>query len=158
MDQGTDCIIFDLDGTISDPSEGIARCVNHALERYGYEPVDPGRVAPLIGPPLTEIFEELLGTVDDDRMLGLVAAYRERYAETGYRENVLYDGIRETVVALAASGYRMGICTSKRADYAAKIVDMLDRFDQLDLVEALATGIYPGPYSASVPSTTSGGM
>ena len=74
MDQGTDCIIFDLDGTISDPSEGIARCVNHALERYGYEPVDPGRVAPLIGPPLTEIFEELLGTVDDDRMLGLVAA------------------------------------------------------------------------------------
>ncbi len=119
-----DCIIFDLDGTISDPSEGIAKCVNHALERYGYEPVDPGRVAPLIGPPLTEIFEELLGTVDDDRMLGLVAAYRERYAETGYRENVLYDGIRETVVALAASGYRMGICTSKRADYAAKIVDM----------------------------------
>ena len=135
MIQGIDCIIFDLDGTISDPSEGIAKCINHALDRYGYKPVDPDRVAPLIGPPLTEIFEALLGPVDDDRMLGLVAAYRERYAAVGYRENVLYDGIGDAIVTLSALGYRMGICTSKRADYAAKIVDMFGLAGYFEFVD-----------------------
>jgi phosphoglycolate phosphatase len=135
MIQGIDCIIFDLDGTISDPSEGIAKCVNHALGRYGYKPVDPDRVAPLIGPPLTEIFEQLLGVVADDRMLDLVDTYRERYAKIGYRENVLYDGIGETVRLLHHSGYRLGICTSKRADYAVKIVDMFGLGSYFEFVD-----------------------
>ena len=54
-------IIFDLDGTISDPFEGISRSVNYALEARGYDAVEPARIRPMIGPPLTEIFVHLLG-------------------------------------------------------------------------------------------------
>lgn len=123
-------LIFDLDGTISDPFEGISRSVNYALETLGYEIVDPERIRPMIGPPLTEIFEYLLGSLADSRMLELVASYRDRYAATGYAENVIYEGIPETIESLSVHGYTMGICTSKRADYAASIIEMfgLQRF------------------------------
>jgi len=116
--------LFDLDGTISDPFEGIYKSVNHALDEHGYEPAEPGEVRSMIGPPLTEIFASLLGPLDDNRMLGLIDSYRDRYASVGYAENVIYDDMPEIVTALHESGYRMGVCTSKRADYAAKIVDM----------------------------------
>jgi phosphoglycolate phosphatase len=117
-------LIFDLDGTISDPFVGISRCINHALETLNYEPVDPERIRPMIGPPLTEIFEHLLGTLPEQDMLALVDKYRERYATVGYTENKVYDDIPGIIAQLADSGYHMGICTSKRADYAQRIVEM----------------------------------
>jgi len=117
-------LIFDLDGTISDPSEGIFRCVNFALEGHGYKPVTLERVQRMIGPPLTEIFEHFLGPLPDDRMLALVESYRERYAEIGYSENIIYDCVPELIRSLTTNGYTLGICTSKRADYAASIVRM----------------------------------
>ena len=116
--------LFDLDGTISDPFEGIYKSVNHALDEHGYEPARPGQVRSMIGPPLNEIFVSLLGPLDENRMLELIDSYRDRYASVGYAENVIYDDMPEIVTALYESGYRMGVCTSKRADYAAKIVDM----------------------------------
>jgi phosphoglycolate phosphatase len=78
----------------------------------------------MIGPPLTEIFEHFLGSLDEDRMLGLVARYRERYADIGYRENIIYEHIAELIHKLAASGFVLGVCTSKRADYAERIIEM----------------------------------
>ena len=117
-------LLFDLDGTISNPFEGISKCVNHALAAHGFDPAPPERIRRMIGPPLTEIFEELTGALTDAKMLDLVNAYRERYATSGYAENVVYPGIADALAALAGRGYRLGICTSKRADYAAKIVEM----------------------------------
>lgn len=117
-------IIFDLDGTISDPFEGISRSVNYALEARGYDAVEPARIRPMIGPPLTEIFVHLLGDVGCSRMDDLVASYRERYASIGYAENSLYAGMPEAIAALSAAGRQLGVCTSKRADYAARIVEM----------------------------------
>jgi phosphoglycolate phosphatase len=113
-------IVFDLDGTISDPFVGISRSINYALESLDYDPVDPERIRPLIGPPLTEIFEILLGALRERDMLGLVDKYRERYASIGYSENRIYDDIPTIIEQLAGRGYRMGICTSKRADYAQR--------------------------------------
>ena len=117
-------LIFDLDGTISDPSEGIINCVNHGLDACGYAHAAPDAIRRLIGPPLTEIFESLTGDVDEQNAVHFVNAYRERYAVSGYRENVLYPAIPGVVSKLAATGASMGICTSKRADYAEKIIDM----------------------------------
>lgn len=128
-------LIFDLDGTISDPSDGIARSINHALEAYGYEPVGPSRVQRMIGPPLTEIFEHFLGPLPEERMLGLVDAYRDRYAEIGFRENTLYDGMAAVISGLAALGFQMGVCTSKRADYATRIVEMFGLLDHFSFVD-----------------------
>lgn len=122
--------LFDLDGTISDPFDGIFNSINHALEGFGYDPATAEQVHAMIGPPLNEIFESILGPVDKRRMIGLIDRYRDRYAAIGYRENIIYDGMADIIRQLHASGCRMGVCTSKRADYAAKIVAMfgLDGF------------------------------
>lgn len=128
-------VIFDLDGTISDPFEGIFKCVNHALGVYDYDPVAPERVRDLIGPPLDEIFAALLGPQTHSRMLELVEAYRDRYARAGFAENVLYGDVAAVIRQLAESGVRMGICTSKRADYAAKILEMFGLVEFFEFID-----------------------
>lgn len=128
-------LIFDLDGTISDPFVGISASVNHALNSAGFEAVDPEAVRPLIGPPLNEIFEKLAGADATSRMQDLIDHYRDRYATIGYAENRLYPGIPELLARLSGLGYRMGICTAKRADYAMKILEhfgLAERFDFVD--------------------------
>jgi phosphoglycolate phosphatase len=134
-------LIFDLDGTISDPFEGISRSINYALESLSYDPVDPEQIRPLIGPPLTQIFEHFLGALPDADMQDLVDKYRERYATVGYAENEIYDGIPDIIGQLAGSGYRMGICTSKRADYAQRIVDMFGLGQHFSFVDGGGDGI-----------------
>lgn len=127
--------LFDLDGTISDPFEGIYRSINHALVESGHEPAEPRQVRSMIGPPLTEIFESLLGPLDERHMLKLIERYRDRYASIGYAENVIYEDMPGIVRALHEDGYRMGVCTSKRADYAAKIIEMFGLGGYFDFVD-----------------------
>lgn len=134
-------LIFDLDGTISDPFVGISRSINHALESLQFDPVDPERVRPMIGPPLTEIFEHFLGDLSESVMQDLVDKYRERYATLGYAENEIYADIPDIIAALAANGYRLGICTSKRADYAARIVEMFGLSGHFSFVDGGDVGI-----------------
>lgn len=134
-------LIFDLDGTISDPFVGISRSINYALTSLGYEAVDPERIRPLIGPPLTQIFEILLGALRDQDMRELVDKYRERYASVGYAENTIYDGIPGIIAQLATGGYRMGICTSKRADYAQRIIDMFGLAAHFAFVDGGGVGV-----------------
>lgn len=128
-------LIFDLDGTLSDPSDGIARSINHALQSHHYESVPEEHIHRMIGPPLSEIFEHFLGPLAESRLEQLVASYRQRYADVGYRENALYDDITEVIGQLAAQGYRMGICTSKRQDYAARIVDMFGLLQHFSFID-----------------------
>ena len=134
-------LIFDLDGTISDPFVGISRSINHALEYLKYDPVDPERIRRMIGPPLTEIFEHFLGALPDQVMQDLVDKYRERYAAHGYSENEIYADVPDIIAKLADSGYRMGICTSKRADYAKRIVDMFGLSKHFSFVDGGDVGI-----------------
>lgn len=117
-------IIFDLDGTISDPFVGISRSINFALEALDHPAVDPEQVRPLIGPPLTEIFEFLLGPLPGTKMDKLIDLYRDRYARVGYAENRLYDDIPDIIESLSRTGYVLGVCTSKRGDYARRIIEM----------------------------------
>lgn len=119
-------VIFDLDGTISDPSEGISRSLNFALDKHGYDTVQPGHIRQMIGPPLSEIYAHFLGDLPEERMMQLVDSYRERYIRVGYSENVIYDGIPETIAALAYRGHELGVCTSKREDQAIRIIDMFE--------------------------------
>jgi phosphoglycolate phosphatase len=134
-------LIFDLDGTISDPFVGISRSVNYALTSLGYHEVDPETIRPMIGPPLTEIFESLLGRLPATRMGELIYKYRQRYAKTGYAENRIYDDIPRVIAGLAATGFVLGVCTAKRADYARKIVALfaLDRY--FAFVDGGGTGV-----------------
>jgi phosphoglycolate phosphatase len=118
----TSTLIFDLDGTLSDPAVGIGRCINHALVRFGHAPIAADAVSQYIGPPLDTSFQQITGVTAPDHLAELVDQYRERYAEVGYAENTVYDGIPEALAALSAAGVRMGLCTSKRVDFAERIL------------------------------------
>ena len=119
---GRHVIVFDLDGTISDPLLGFSRSINHALALQGLPERAPADLARFVGPPLYESAVELTGSADPTRHNRLIADYRRRYGEAGYAENTLYDGIPEALDALRDAGATLGVCTSKRADFAEKIL------------------------------------
>ena len=119
-----DLLLFDLDGTLSDPLQGIGRSINYALEHFGFAPLTMTELAAYVGPPLDQTFRTLTGASVESDVLALVAKYRERYADVGYSENVLYPGIPEALSQLETAGVSMGICTSKRVDFAEKILRM----------------------------------
>ena len=125
-----DFLVFDLDGTISDPKEGIVRSINYSLEHHGFDSRCEEDIAIHIGPPLDKTFSLLIQREDKSLISSLVTKYRERYSTVGYSENVLYDGVRESLFALHKTGNcRLGICTSKRADFAKKILEMFGLLD-----------------------------
>jgi phosphoglycolate phosphatase len=86
-------VIFDLDGTIADPAEGITRSINHALEELGHTPHPRADLLKYIGPHLSTTFSELLGTRDEATLARAIELYRERYIPVGYRENRFYQSM-----------------------------------------------------------------
>jgi phosphoglycolate phosphatase len=114
-------VLFDLDGTLTDPYEGITKCVDFALERLGVARPD-GDLHWLIGPPLHESFQRLLGTKDEDVVWNAVSIYRERYSTLGKFENLVYPGIIDALARLKAQGLKLFVATSKAELYAREIV------------------------------------
>jgi phosphoglycolate phosphatase len=133
--------IFDLDGTLSDPSVGIGRSLNHALQHFGHAPIAARDVSQYIGPPLDQIFQARIAGVSAGHVVELVAKYRERYAEVGFAENVIYPGIAEALYALDGAGIPLGLCTSKRADFAESILEMFGLRDYFRFVSGGDIGI-----------------
>jgi phosphoglycolate phosphatase len=119
-----DLVLFDLDGTLSDPLLGIGRSINYALSTLGYASLELSELANYVGPPLDETFRTLTGTTSPGELNALVARYRERYADIGYSENVLYPGIAEALTSFSEAGVPLAICTSKRKDFAVRILEM----------------------------------
>lgn len=115
-------ILFDLDGTLTDPREGITRCIAYALERMGIEPPPLEALTFAIGPPLRDSLATALGTGDRVAVERALAFYRERFADVGLFENEPYPGIQEALRAIGASGARLFVATSKPAVYAERIV------------------------------------
>jgi phosphoglycolate phosphatase len=116
-------IAFDLDGTISDPVVGISASINHALDKLGQPVRQPQELQAYIGPPLQDIFADLLGQNDPQRIRSAITFYRERYFQIGYRENVIYPGMQELLAGLAASGHTLYIATSKKTSIARAVTD-----------------------------------
>ena len=114
--------LFDLDGTLTDPREGITRSIAHALERMGREPPPLDDLCFAIGPPLRASLATLLGEDRRETVEQALAHYRERFADVGLFENVPYDGIVELLAALRGSGTRLFVATSKPLVYAERIV------------------------------------
>jgi phosphoglycolate phosphatase len=116
-------VAFDLDGTLSNPSEGITASINYALEKVNTPRKNPIDLTHYIGPPLNEIFSELLNTKDTKVIGQAISYYRERYFSIGYRENVLYQDIEEMLEILATQGLKLYVATSKRTDIAESVVN-----------------------------------
>lgn len=121
-DVNTRPVLFDLDGTISDPSEGITKSINHALIALHRDPHPVDQLHRFIGPPLFKIFSELLETEDEQLIMKGVLKFRERYFDIGYKENTLYPGILKVLDQLLSDGYPLYIVTSKRTDIAEKVL------------------------------------
>ncbi|MES2354970.1 MAG: HAD hydrolase-like protein [Pseudomonadota bacterium] len=121
-----DLVLFDLDGTLSDPLEGIGRSINYSLVYFGYEPLEFSRLTAFVGPPIDETFRIITGINTAFDLEALVTKYRERYAEVGYSENVLYPGIAEALATLSEMGVPMAVCTSKRVEFAEQILEMFE--------------------------------
>ncbi len=118
-------VIFDLDGTITDPAEGITRSINHALAELGYPTHPETDLQKYIGPHLNITFSELMGTSDESTMARAIELYRERYIPVGYKENRLYDGIKEVLSRLCDDGSFLCVATTKRQDIAQSVLDFL---------------------------------
>ena len=134
-------LIFDLDGTISDPAVGIGRSFNYALTTFGHAPVPESEISRLIGPPLDQGFQLVLGDATPTHLAELVAKFRERYGAVGYAENTLYAGIPEALQQLAAANIPQGVCTSKRADFAERILALFDLRELFAFVDGGDVGI-----------------
>ncbi len=139
--QSLSSLVFDLDGTLSDPSLGISRCFNYALEQHGYKTRDKDSLLQLIGPPLDAGFRYLLPDADHDQIEEMVATYRVRFSEVGFSENTIYPGIVEALECLKAHNVMMGICTSKREDFAIRILDFFKISDYFEFVSGGDIGI-----------------
>ena len=114
-------ILFDLDGTLTDPKEGITKCVQYGMRALGYDEPDLDRLEVFIGPPLHEMFMEYCSFTPSqaDRA---VEKYRERFRDRGMFENRLYGGIPELLSALRERGLRLGVATSKPWVFAEPIL------------------------------------
>ena len=116
-------VLFDLDGTLTDPRIGITRCIQHALAALGATPPPERELLWCIGPPLRASFTRLLGTEDQELLDTAIARYRERFSTVGLFENTLYDGIVELLAGLRSRGYRTFVATSKPRVFAERILD-----------------------------------
>ena len=114
--------MVDLDGTLTDNFEGISRSILHALDRLGARAPGAGALRSCVGRRFARRFRACSATDDPVRIELAIGHYRERYAQTGWRENVLYDGIPTTVAELARTGTTLVLCTSKPQPYAERIV------------------------------------
>ena len=114
---------FDLDGTLTNPFQGITRCIQHALEKLGREVPEAGELKWCIGPPLHATFLKLLNT--DDKQVGdeALRLYRERFSTVGLFENEVYEGVVECLERLEKRGIEMRVATAKPTVYARRIVE-----------------------------------
>lgn len=125
--------LFDLDGTLTDPGEGITRSVQYALAKFGIDVRDRSELYCFIGPPLHESFEKYYGFSRDDAFRA-VDAYREYFAVKGIFENEVYAGIPAALEALRRAGVRIALATSKPEIYAKQILEHFDLIGYFDAV------------------------
>ena len=122
-------VLFDLDGTLTDPKPGITRSVRYALEHLGVAVPDLEALTRFIGPPLHLSFARFYG-FDEMKAREAVSRYREYFAETGLYENAVYPGIPNLLARLQEHGHRLLVATSKPTVYARQILEhfQLDRY------------------------------
>ena len=116
-----DTVLFDLDGTLTDPFEGISNSIIYALKKFCIAAPDKPLLKKFIGPPLTESFSEYCGLNHSDA-LRAVDYYREYFSVAGIFENKPYEGVCELLSGLKERGYSTIVATSKPEQFAKAIV------------------------------------
>ena len=130
-------ILFDLDGTLTDPGVGITNSVAYALERYGIHVADRRTLYPFIGPPLVDSFMRFYDFSAADARAA-VDVYREYFADRGIFENELYPGIPELLARLRGAGLKLVMATSKPEKFARRIAEHFGIAQYFDCIAGAA--------------------
>ena len=141
-------VLLDLDGTLTDPREGIVRCIQHAMQTLGRASPVPSELERYIGPPLGRSFQELLSTTDSQIVAEALSAYRVRFASEGLFENRVYPGVPHALETLRNAGLTLYLVTVKPRIYAERIVDHFD-------LAAYLRAVYAPELAELVPDKTS---
>lgn len=115
-------LLFDLDGTLTDPKVGITTCVQYALHSLGIEEPDLDKLEPFIGPPLKESFRQFYH-LNEEQVEEAVKKYRERFQDVGLFENELYKGIPEMLRTLQSKGVFLAVASSKPTVFVQRILE-----------------------------------
>ena len=115
-------VLWDLDGTLTDPQEGIIGCIQYALRETGRPVPEHEELLWAIGPPLEKTFAKLDPTANKEQIWELITKYRERFAPTGIFENAVFFGIPD-LLARVAKEYRCVLATSKPHVFATRIIE-----------------------------------
>lgn len=127
-----DTLLFDLDGTLTNPEEGITNCVKYALESFDIIETNREKLIAFIGPPLKTSFMGIYN-MTESQADSAVAKYRERFAKVGMYENKVFDGVPQMLKALKEKGFKTAIATSKPIEFAREILRYFDLLKYFDL-------------------------
>lgn len=114
-------IFLDLDGTITNPAEGITKCFEYALNHFGIKVESRAELEQFIGPPLRKSFMEGFG-FEEEKATEAVVKYRERFTPIGMYENEVYEGMEQALQSLKEAGKVLIVATSKPEHMAKKIL------------------------------------
>ena len=126
-------LFFDLDGTLTDSSEGITKSVEYALGKFSITVADRRDLFCFIGPPLHDSFMQFYGLSDEDAYKA-VEYYREVFRVNGIYENTVYDGIPELLGRLREAGKIPILATSKPEEFSRRILDYFDMAKYFDFI------------------------
>lgn len=118
-------MLFDLDGTLTDPKVGITTCVQYALHSMGIEEPDLDKLIPFIGPPLKDSFMQFYD-MKEEQAEQAIEKYRERFQDTGIFENQIYKGIPQMLEELQKRGVQLAVASSKPTVYVERILEHFD--------------------------------
>ena len=120
-----DVILFDLDGTLTDPQVGIINSIHHSLKYFGIIEKDTDSLKKFIGPPLKESFMKYY-CFDNDKAMLAIEKYREYFAVKGLFENEVYPSIPDLLAELSYCGKKLVVATSKPTEFAERILNHFD--------------------------------
>ena len=126
-------ILFDLDGTVTDPMIGITKSVRYALNKFGIEVEDLNTLCKFIGPPLKDSFMNFYNFTEEDA-LKAIAYYREYFSTNGLYENTVYENFEDMLIALKNDGKSLIIATSKPTVFAEKILEHFNLKKYFDFI------------------------
>ena len=126
-------ILFDLDGTLTDPALGITNSVMYALQKYNIEVADRSELYKFIGPPLKDSFMKYYG-FNEARAMDAIYFYREYFQPKGLYENEVYENIPMVLETLKNQGFRLILATSKPDEFATEILRHFDLLKYFDFV------------------------
>lgn len=126
-------ILFDLDGTITDPKEGITRSVQYALQKMNIAQTNLNELIPFIGPPLQVVFKENYH-FNEEQIQQAIHYYRERFKQQGMFENEVYEGMEELLKQLQNNGFQLAVATSKPTEFAEQILQHFHLSQYFDVI------------------------